>query len=102
MNRSIEAVVSMIGVLKAGGTYVPVEPDFPVDRVRFILQDSESTHIITSHKISLQHIQLDQKLYYMKTCLNSPLLSKRNVHMQRKMPPISFILLVLLEILKVY
>ncbi|TQR30873.1 amino acid adenylation domain-containing protein [Lysinibacillus sphaericus] len=62
MNRSIEAVVSMIGVLKAGGTYVPVEPDFPVDRVRFILQDSESTHIITSHKFSLQHIQLDQKV----------------------------------------
>ncbi|MGN4128170.1 amino acid adenylation domain-containing protein [Lysinibacillus sphaericus] len=62
MNRSIEAVVSMIGVLKAGGIYVPVEPDFPVDRVRFILQDSESTHIITSHKISLRHIQLEQQV----------------------------------------
>ncbi|SDW66822.1 amino acid adenylation domain-containing protein/thioester reductase domain-containing protein [Marininema mesophilum] len=62
MDRSIEAIVSMIGVLKAGGTYVPVDPDFPIDRVLFILQDSESTHIITSQKVSLQPFQVGKQV----------------------------------------
>ncbi|AMO33324.1 non-ribosomal peptide synthetase [Lysinibacillus sphaericus] len=62
LNRSIEAVVSMIGVLKAGGTYVPVDPDFPEDRIRFMLQDSESTHIITSQKFSLHNFHQYQKV----------------------------------------
>ncbi|PFA86222.1 non-ribosomal peptide synthetase [Bacillus cereus] len=56
MDRSIDAIVSMIGVLKAGGTYVPIDPDFPVDRIHFILQDSGSTHIITNQKTNLPHI----------------------------------------------
>lgn len=62
MNRSIEAIVSMIGVLKAGGIYVPVDSDFPVDRIRFILEDSESTHIITSHEVGLWNFQSDQRV----------------------------------------
>ncbi|WP_242555309.1 AMP-binding protein [Bacillus cereus] len=53
MNRCIDAIVAMIDVLKAGGTYVPINPDFPVDRIHFILQDSESTHIITNQKTNL-------------------------------------------------
>ncbi|OPA10890.1 non-ribosomal peptide synthetase [Bacillus cereus] len=56
MHRSIDAIVSMIGVLKAGGTYVPIDPDFPADRIHFILQDSGSTHIITNQKTNLPHI----------------------------------------------
>ncbi|MGQ4672046.1 non-ribosomal peptide synthetase (plasmid) [Bacillus toyonensis] len=55
MNRSIDAIVAMIGVLKAGGTYVPIDPDFPVDRIHFILQDSESTHVITDQKTNLPY-----------------------------------------------
>ncbi|MCU5404236.1 amino acid adenylation domain-containing protein [Bacillus cereus] len=56
MHRSIDAIVSMIGVLKAGGTYVPIDPDFPVERIHFILQDSGSKRIITSQKTNLPHI----------------------------------------------
>lgn len=55
MNRNIDAIVAMIGVLKAGGTYVPIDPNFPVDRIHFILQDSESTHIITNQKTNLPY-----------------------------------------------
>ncbi|MFC9541874.1 amino acid adenylation domain-containing protein [Lysinibacillus sp. NPDC056959] len=76
MDRSIEAVVSMIGVLKAGGTYVPVEPDFPVDRIRYILQDSDSTHIISSHKISLRHIQQDQKVILYEDMSKQPIIEQ--------------------------
>ncbi|MDZ3952380.1 amino acid adenylation domain-containing protein [Bacillus thuringiensis] len=59
MDRSIEAVVSMVGVLKAGGTYVPVDPSFPIERIHLILKDSETTHILTNHKGDLQWSQFD-------------------------------------------
>ncbi|QWH64186.1 amino acid adenylation domain-containing protein (plasmid) [Bacillus mycoides] len=67
MHRSMDAIVSMIGVLKAGGTYVPIDPDFPMDRIHFILQDSGSTHIITNHKTNLPHISSNTSIIMYET-----------------------------------
>lgn len=67
MHRSIDAIVSMIGVLKAGGTYVPIDPDFPIDRIHFILQDSGSTHIITNQKTNLLHISSNTSIIMYET-----------------------------------
>ncbi|HDR8111928.1 TPA: amino acid adenylation domain-containing protein [Bacillus cereus] len=68
MHRSMDAIVSMIGILKAGGTYVPIDPDFPVDRIDFMLQDSESTHVITDQKTNLSHFVRNQSIIiYQKT-----------------------------------
>ncbi|PEP89080.1 non-ribosomal peptide synthetase [Bacillus toyonensis] len=62
MHRGIDTIISMIGVLKAGGAYVPIDPDFPVERIHFILKDSESTHIITNQKTNLPYIALNQTI----------------------------------------
>lgn len=68
MHRSMDAIVSMIGVLKAGGTYVPIDPHFPVERIHFMLQDSKSVHIITHQKTNLSHLVLNQSIIvYEKT-----------------------------------
>ncbi|MDN4080838.1 non-ribosomal peptide synthase/polyketide synthase [Paenibacillus polymyxa] len=40
--RSIEMVVGMLAVLQAGGAYVPIDPDYPEDRVRYMLEDSDA------------------------------------------------------------
>jgi amino acid adenylation domain-containing protein/non-ribosomal peptide synthase protein (TIGR01720 family) len=47
MERSLDMMVSIIGILKAGGAYVPVEPDFPEERIRFMLEDTNASNIIT-------------------------------------------------------
>ncbi|HET8842786.1 MAG TPA: amino acid adenylation domain-containing protein, partial [Ktedonobacteraceae bacterium] len=39
MERSLELVVVLLGVLKAGGSYVPLDPDLPVERLAFMLED---------------------------------------------------------------
>ncbi|MEO3827715.1 amino acid adenylation domain-containing protein [Actinomadura sp. B10D3] len=45
--RSPEFVVAMLAVLKAGGGYVPVDPDYPVERIRHMLEDSAPICVIT-------------------------------------------------------
>ena len=40
MDRSANYVVSVLGILKAGGSYVPLATDYPVDRLQFMLQDA--------------------------------------------------------------
>jgi len=42
MNRSIDMMVSLLGVLKAGGAYLPLDPAFPAERLAFMLDDAKS------------------------------------------------------------
>jgi amino acid adenylation domain-containing protein len=39
LERSVEMVVGLLGVLKAGGAYVPIDPEYPAERVRYMLED---------------------------------------------------------------
>ena len=47
LDRSIAMVVSMVGILKTGAAYVPLDPDYPVERLRFMIEDTELSAIIT-------------------------------------------------------
>nr|BBH87141.1 hypothetical protein KTC_18920 [Thermosporothrix sp. COM3] len=47
MERSFAMVVGMLGILKAGGTYVPLAPDYPQDRLAFILDTTRISLIVT-------------------------------------------------------
>ncbi|MER5466279.1 amino acid adenylation domain-containing protein, partial [Streptomyces sp. NPDC002668] len=47
LDRSVEYVVAMLGVLKAGGTYVPLDARQPVERLRWILRDTRSVLLVT-------------------------------------------------------
>ncbi|MFD7319341.1 amino acid adenylation domain-containing protein, partial [Streptomyces sp. NPDC059883] len=40
LDRSAELVVALLAVLKAGGTYVPIDPGYPADRIDYMLADS--------------------------------------------------------------
>lgn len=45
--RSIDFVVAVLGVLKAGGTYVPIDPEYPAERKVFMLSDAQASLVIT-------------------------------------------------------
>lgn len=44
--RSIEAVTSILAIQKAGGAYVPIDPEYPLDRKKYIIEDSGITVLV--------------------------------------------------------
>src|SRR6202012_1367920 len=47
VERSVELIVGLLGVLKAGGAYVPLDPAYPLERLRFMLEDSGPVALLT-------------------------------------------------------
>ncbi|WP_406630959.1 amino acid adenylation domain-containing protein [Amycolatopsis sp. WGS_07] len=46
LERGLEMVVALLGVLKAGAAYLPLDPDYPEDRLRFMVEDSGAELVI--------------------------------------------------------
>ncbi|MBR3317493.1 MAG: amino acid adenylation domain-containing protein [Atopobiaceae bacterium] len=44
--RTKEFVVGVIGVMRAGGAYVPMDPDYPTDRLEYMLENSGARHLL--------------------------------------------------------
>ncbi|PPK71175.1 amino acid adenylation domain-containing protein [Actinokineospora auranticolor] len=47
LRRSTDTYVALLGVMKAGAAYVPIDTSFPADRVRFMAEDASLTHLVT-------------------------------------------------------
>ncbi|WP_406289350.1 non-ribosomal peptide synthetase [Embleya sp. NBC_00896] len=45
--RSVDLVVALLGVVKAGGAYLPIDPTFPVERIRSVVSDSSVRVLLT-------------------------------------------------------
>jgi amino acid adenylation domain-containing protein len=52
MKRSADMVCAMMGVLKAGGAYVPMDPEYPADRIAYMLADSRAHTVLTQEKLA--------------------------------------------------
>jgi len=48
--RSFAMMIGIMGILKAGGAYLPIDPEFPEDRVRYILEDSGATLLCAEYR----------------------------------------------------
>ena len=76
--RSTQMVVSLLAVLKAGGVYVPIDPDYPAERIAFMLQDCGSPVVLTQSSL---RVSLPSETRVMEV--------DRGKHLQRSAPTTS-------------
>ena len=81
--RSLEMFVGILAILKAGACYVPIDPEYPQDRIQYMLQNSNSKILLTFNSLKnkvlfkdIIYIELSNELYESnKTnldCINKP------------------------------
>ncbi len=50
-NRSLETIVSMLGILKAGAAFFNVDPTYPIDRTKYYIADSKTEYVLTQREL---------------------------------------------------
>jgi len=57
LNRCIELIPVILGTIKSGACYIPMDPAYPEDRLAYILEDSAATAVISNSRI-LDQLQI--------------------------------------------
>lgn len=80
MNRSIETLISILGVLKSGGSYLPLDPNQPYERLLYMIEDSGLQTILVDSSLrksndkksfeSIKYIEVDSALLKSRYNLN--------------------------------
>lgn len=78
LSRNIELVVAILGVLKAGAAYVPLDPTYPKERLEVMLLDCNPTVVITQEEAFLKIPETSIPLICMDTDSELSLQSKEN------------------------
>ncbi|MBD7912902.1 non-ribosomal peptide synthetase, partial [Clostridium cibarium] len=70
VERSLEMVIGVLGILKAGGTYLPIDPEYPEERIKYIINEAKVNMLLIHNKVrnkiqfSGEIINLDDELLY--------------------------------------
>jgi amino acid adenylation domain-containing protein len=69
MERSLETLVALYGILKAGAAYVPIDPEYPEWRIRYMLANSEARVLITKGRYLADVSTIREELPLLETVL---------------------------------
>ena len=62
VNRSLEMIISILAVLKSGACYIPIDPEYPQDRIEYMLNNSNAKLLLTFKKLE-NKVTFDNKLF---------------------------------------
>ncbi|HET8891758.1 MAG TPA: amino acid adenylation domain-containing protein, partial [Candidatus Angelobacter sp.] len=95
IERSVDMIVGLLGILQAGGAYMPLDPDYPEDRLAYMLQESRAAFVLTQKKLldkltplvapDVRLIALDQRWPEITECAAG--LRQKNVTLQQESNP---------------
>jgi amino acid adenylation domain-containing protein len=55
IDRSAEMLITLLAIMKTGATYIPLDPQFPMNRINYMLEDSQAVVLLTSQKYKGQY-----------------------------------------------
>lgn len=70
VERSFEMIIAILAIHKAGGAYIPIDPDYPKDRVRYMLQDSGTNLVLTKTRWNERLVGLEIEILLMDISLS--------------------------------
>jgi len=95
VDRSLEMIIGLLGVLKAGAAYVPIDPEYPEDRIQFILEDSGIPVLLTQSFLKDKLSLPQSKKYCQVICLDQSSfdsLSSNNLTPQSKPNNLAYVI----------
>jgi amino acid adenylation domain-containing protein len=63
MDRSPELIMSLLAIIKSGAAYIPLDPDYPTDRVEFMLEDGQAKILFTQNKYQGHYNTQSKEVY---------------------------------------
>jgi amino acid adenylation domain-containing protein len=77
VNRSLEMAIGILGVLKAGGAYLPIDPEYPKDRIRYMIEDSGLNMLLAQQYLTekvksnnIEVVNIEDKRIYKKNVID--------------------------------
>ncbi len=71
LERSLEMIIGIMGILKSGAAYLPIDPEYPEERIKYIVEDSGTNIILTKGKdavrLSKEIVFLDEEYNHYST-----------------------------------
>lgn len=64
LKRSADIIITILAILKSGHTYMPIDPEYPVDRIHFMLENSHTKVLITNKEINTKLNYKENYIYY--------------------------------------
>ncbi|KIN31510.1 Long-chain-fatty-acid--CoA ligase [Bacillus subtilis] len=91
MERSLEAIIAILAILKAGGCYIPLDPAYPKERIYQVLSDSGAQCIITDENLfnSISYKQTNIVLYNEQELSDYP---QKNINLQTTQNNLAYII----------
>ncbi len=72
MERSLDLIVGLLAILKAGAAYVPIDPNYPSERIAIMLEDSRAAVLLTEQRLAARLVGPDARV----VCLDDQLRSE--------------------------
>ncbi|MGD1714037.1 amino acid adenylation domain-containing protein [Dapis sp. BLCC M172] len=73
IDRSLEMAIGLLGIMKSGATYVPLDPSFPTERLKFMVNDAGIQYILSTTKLTSEISPLNVEVIELDKLLNEQL-----------------------------
>ncbi|MEG4117287.1 amino acid adenylation domain-containing protein [Microcoleus sp. N9_B4] len=71
VERSLDAIVGLLGIIKAGAAYLPLDPTYPQERLNFMLEDAQVSILVTQQHLAKNLTQPENYGVFSVVCLDS-------------------------------